>query len=80
MTPSNDEEEDTGPSVESSDPEERILARRLRIQKRIEQQKRLIFFSVFRLSFFLKLKMYIVLVCICILKTLHKFSDLLLKL
>ena len=41
MTPPNDEEEeDTGPSVESSDPEERILARRLRIQKRIEQQKR----------------------------------------
>ena len=35
-----DQEEETGPSVESSDPEERIQARRLRIQKRIEQQKR----------------------------------------
>lgn len=34
-----DEEEETGPSVESLDPEERILARRIRIQKRIEQMK-----------------------------------------
>lgn len=35
-----DEDEETGPSVDSEDPEERILARRLRIQKRIEQLKR----------------------------------------
>ena len=32
--------EDTGPSVESADPEERIAARRLRIKKRLEQQRR----------------------------------------
>ena len=30
-------EEDQGPSVDSADPEERILARRLRIAKRNEQ-------------------------------------------
>jgi len=35
-----DDEEDNGPSVESINPEERIQARRLRIQKRIELQKR----------------------------------------
>ena len=40
MNQTHDEEEETGPSTESADPEERILARRLRIQKRIEQQKR----------------------------------------
>ena len=34
------EEEDSGPSIESTDPEERIAARRLRIQKRLEAQKR----------------------------------------
>jgi len=33
-------EEDTGPSVDSADPEERILARRLRIAKRNEQIRR----------------------------------------
>ena len=34
------EEEETGPSVDSADPEERIAARRLRIQRRLEAQKR----------------------------------------
>lgn len=34
------EEEPTGPSVDAEDPEERILARRLRIQKRQEAQKK----------------------------------------
>ena len=34
------EEEETGPSVDSTDPEERIAARRLRIQRRLEAQKR----------------------------------------
>jgi len=34
------DDEPTGPSVDSEDPEERILARRLRIQKRQEAQKR----------------------------------------
>merc|ERR1712226_551886 len=29
-----------GPSVESADPEERIMARRLRIKKRLEQQRK----------------------------------------
>ena len=37
---SHDEEEDTGPSVDSTDPEERIAARRLRIAKRIEAARR----------------------------------------
>ena len=37
---SDPEEEDTGPSVDSADPEERIKARRLRIQKRIEAKRR----------------------------------------
>jgi dynein regulatory complex protein 1 len=37
---SNGEEEETGPSVDSNDQEERIAARRLRIQKRLESQKR----------------------------------------
>ena len=40
MKQPHDEEEETGPSTESADQEERILARRLRIQKRIEEQKR----------------------------------------
>ncbi|XP_071491809.1 dynein regulatory complex protein 1-like [Diadema antillarum] len=35
-----DEEEETGPSVDSNDPEERIAARRLRIAKRIEIARR----------------------------------------
>jgi len=34
------DEEPTGPSVDSEDAEERILARRLRIQKRQEAQKK----------------------------------------
>ena len=38
---SSGEEEETGPSVDSADPEERIAARRLRIQRRLEAQKRL---------------------------------------
>ena len=33
-------EEVTGPSVESADPEERIMARRNRIKKRLEQQRK----------------------------------------
>ena len=37
---SSGEEEDTGPSVDSADPEERIQARRIRIQKRIEAKRR----------------------------------------
>ncbi|XP_041480770.1 dynein regulatory complex protein 1-like [Lytechinus variegatus] len=37
---SHEEEEDTGPSVDSTDPEERIAARRLRISKRIEAARR----------------------------------------
>lgn len=37
---SSGEEEDVGPSVDSADPEERIAARRIRINKRIEAQKR----------------------------------------
>ncbi len=37
---SSPEEEEVGPSIDSADPEERIAARRLRIQKRIEAQKR----------------------------------------
>ena len=36
------DEEPAGPSVDSEDPEERILARRLRIQKRQEAQKKYI--------------------------------------
>ncbi|XP_038052211.1 dynein regulatory complex protein 1-like [Patiria miniata] len=35
-----DEEEDTGPSVDSTDPEERIAARRIRIAKRVEMARR----------------------------------------
>lgn len=35
-----DEEEDTGPSVDSTDPEERIAARRIRISKRVEMARR----------------------------------------
>jgi dynein regulatory complex protein 1 len=34
------EEEDVGPSVDSIDQEERIAARRLRIQKRLEVLRR----------------------------------------
>ncbi len=37
---SSGEEEETGPSVDSADPDERIAARRLRIQRRLEAQKR----------------------------------------
>jgi len=37
------DEEPTGPSVDSEDPEERIMARRLRIQKRQEAQKKYFF-------------------------------------
>ena len=37
---SSGEEEEAGPSVDSLDPEERIAARRIRIQKRIEAAKR----------------------------------------
>jgi hypothetical protein len=33
-------DESVGPSVESEDQEERIFARRLRIQKRLEAQRR----------------------------------------
>ena len=39
------DEEPTGPSVDSEDPEERILARRLRIRKRQETQKKCFAFS-----------------------------------
>ena len=38
------DEEPAGPSVDSDDPEERILARRLRIQKRQEAQKKCVLF------------------------------------
>lgn len=37
---SSGEEEETGPSVDSNDPEERIAARRLRIARRVEAAKR----------------------------------------
>ena len=37
---SSGEEEETGPSVDSADPEERIAARRIRIQRRREAQRR----------------------------------------
>ena len=37
---SSGEEEETGPSVDSNDPEERIAARRLRIKRRVEAAKR----------------------------------------
>ena len=43
---SDQEEEDTGPSVDSADPEERIKARRLRIQKRIEAKRRCVSLSI----------------------------------
>ena len=39
---SSGEEEETGPSVDSADPEERIAARRLRINRRLELQKRFV--------------------------------------
>ncbi len=38
--PNKEETEEVGPSVESNDPDERIMARRLRIKKRLEQQRR----------------------------------------
>ncbi len=37
---SSGEEEETGPSVDSVDPDERIQARRIRIQRRLEAQRR----------------------------------------
>jgi len=37
---SSGEEEEAGPDVDSNDPEERIAARRLRIQRRFELQKK----------------------------------------
>lgn len=40
MLQTDEDEEETGPSVDSTNPDERILARRLRIQQRIEQMKR----------------------------------------
>lgn len=40
MLQGDEDDEEAGPSVESTNPEERILARRLRIQQRIEQMKR----------------------------------------
>ena len=36
----NGEEEETGPSVDSVDPEERVAARRTRITRRLETQRR----------------------------------------
>ena len=42
MSAQGEDEEDTGPSVDSSDLEERIAALRLRIQRRIEAAKRLV--------------------------------------
>ena len=41
---SSGEEEEAGPSVDSNDPEERIAARRLRIQRRLEMQKKYVGF------------------------------------
>ena len=35
-----EEDEDTGPSVDSNDAEERIAARRIRISKRMEAARR----------------------------------------
>ena len=46
---SSGEEEDAGPSVDSADQEERIAARRLRIARRLEAQKR--YFSTFTVPF-----------------------------
>lgn len=40
MSAQGDDGEDTGPSVDSTEPEERIAARRLRIERRIETAKR----------------------------------------
>ncbi len=42
MSAQGEEEEDTGPSVDSTDHEERIAARRLRIERRIEAAKRFV--------------------------------------
>lgn len=42
---SSGEEDETGPSVDSMDPEERIQARRERINRRIEAAKRYILLS-----------------------------------
>jgi hypothetical protein len=40
MSDNKEEEEDTGPSVDSADAEERIAARRARIARRIEVARR----------------------------------------
>jgi len=40
---SSGEEEETGPSVDANDPEERIAARRVRIHKRVEAARRYFF-------------------------------------
>ncbi len=39
---SSGEDEERGPSIDSSNPEERIAARRLRIQRRLDALKRLL--------------------------------------
>lgn len=39
---SSEEEVDTGPSIDSTDMEERIAARRIRIAKRVEAARRLV--------------------------------------
>jgi len=48
------DEEPTGPSVDSQDADERILARRQRIQKRQEAQKKY-FFCIFHFIYMLLL-------------------------
>ena len=53
MSTQGDDEEDTGPSIDSADQEERIAARRLRIQRRTEAAKR---FKKFCLKFTYYLK------------------------
>lgn len=40
MNDNKEEEEDTGPSVDSTDPDERVAARRLRIARRVEAARR----------------------------------------
>ena len=40
-----EEEEEVGPSVDSNDPEERIKARRIRIQNRVQAKRRFESFS-----------------------------------
>lgn len=52
-----EEEEDEGPSVDSAIAEERIAARRIRIQRRLEAAKRLvelILFLSLKLVFYLR--------------------------